>query len=234
MVFDSFDRKLKKSYGMLNPVLKEQIFSHGENEYLYVGNILHKLFPNKDIFKLIQIYASVYSYFKMEASNSAKTYYYARGKAKNTLSDDETVTLIALIILNLSDSKASISDLMTAIEKYKAVVNNYIDTVIAISRNIERFNTQEKEVGTMQNPILVDGIKGVRRYIDNLDFKTCSKIKCAKSQTLYLTDDVTNISYSINEYIILDAETDMEFTKLWFNIYGTTNCKYTPEGINHK
>ena len=32
MVFDSFDRKLKKSYGMLNPVLKEQIFWLNRND----------------------------------------------------------------------------------------------------------------------------------------------------------------------------------------------------------
>ena len=59
MFFNSLKTKLKKSYSTLNKELQPKVFPKGEPEYIYIGTVLNVLFKKSDIFKLIQIYASV-------------------------------------------------------------------------------------------------------------------------------------------------------------------------------
>ena len=39
MLFNSLNKKLKKSYGVINPELGKMVFPNGEAEYIYVGTI---------------------------------------------------------------------------------------------------------------------------------------------------------------------------------------------------
>ena len=64
MFFNSLNKKLKKSYSVVNPEIGKLIFPNGEAEYIYVGTMLDTLFSKRDVFELIKIYASVYSYYK--------------------------------------------------------------------------------------------------------------------------------------------------------------------------
>ena len=233
MFFNTLERKLNKLYGTLNPKFKNQVFPNGEQEFVYVGKFLNLLFNNRDVFNLIQIYASVYTYYSIETANAAKTYFYAREKTRGILSDDETVTLLALVSLNMVATKMHIPDPMVTLEEYKSFINSYIDTVIGISKNLKIFATKDSDVGTTENPILVDGVKGIRTYLESIDFNVES-IKYDKSQTLYLTDNETQISYAIDEYTVTDTTTGVELVKLWFNIYGTENCQFAPDGLKFK
>ena len=77
MLFNSLNKKLKKSYSVINPELGKMVFPNGEAEYIYVGTILNNLFKNNNVFDLIKIYASVYTYYKSTLGNTYKTFIYA-------------------------------------------------------------------------------------------------------------------------------------------------------------
>ena len=122
MFFNSFDRKLKKSYGVLNPMFKDKIFPMGEKEYLYVGMTIKAYFGENKTFPLIQTYASVYTYFGLEGGNIATTYDYARRKCTGMLNDDETALFVAIVVFNASAPKDSSMNPIDEIQKYKKIV----------------------------------------------------------------------------------------------------------------
>lgn len=233
MFFNSLNKKLKKMYTGLNPAFKNEIFPNGEKEFVYVGTMIDALFKGRDITKVIQIYASAYTYYGLEMGNASKTYVYVNKKATGILDSEETATLVGLVMLNKTSAKNFDINPIEEVNKYKGYVTQYLDTVINISKNKEIFATKKEEAGTVDNPILVDGIKGAHEYIESIDFKT-DEIKYWKSTSLSLTDNATQIEYIIDEYTIMNSETETEITKLWFNIYGTGNCDIAPEGYKFK
>ena len=64
MFFNSLNRKLKKSYSVVNPEIGRMVFPNGEAEYIYVGTFLNTLFSKRDVFELLKVYVSVYTYRK--------------------------------------------------------------------------------------------------------------------------------------------------------------------------
>ena len=110
---------LEKSYDELNQSYKFRVFANGKSEYIYVGTTLNILFKKKDIFELIQIYASVYMYYKLEMGNSAKTLAYAKKKAMGILTEDECKTLVGLVMLNTTSNKSAISNPIAKVYEYK-------------------------------------------------------------------------------------------------------------------
>lgn len=129
-------RNLQKSYSTLNKELQHKVFPHGEPEYIYVGTILNALFKEADLFKLIQIYASVYTYYKLEMGNSYTTFVYTKKKAAGILTDYESKTLIALVMLNTTSNKTAISDPVSQIDVYRRFVIEYISFHPLLSRII--------------------------------------------------------------------------------------------------
>ena len=234
MFFNSFKSKLKKSYTAINPELQRLVFPYGEQEYIYVGTILNTLFKKQDIFKLIQIYASVYTYYKSQMGNAARTYEYARKKTAGLLSDVETKNLIALVMLNLTSNKATISDPIEKVREYTRFVNNYLETVEGIKKNAWRFKTEPISAGTANSPILVDGICGIHEYIKALRIPGVEKIAFERTSTLHLTDQIAKVNFSIDEYTITNARTGEKIAALWFNMYGTENTTVQPACFSDK
>ena len=191
------------------------------------------IFKGCDLTKVLQIYASVYTYYGLEMGNAAKTYVYANKKAPGILNNEETATLVGLVMLNKTSAKNFDVNPIEVVNQYKGYVTKYLDTVIAISQNKEIFATKKSGAGTVNNPILVDGIKGVHDYILSVDFNI-RDVEFWKSTSLSLTDNETQIDYVIDEYTIKDSETEEEIAKLWFNIYGSEICKFAPEGYKFK
>ena len=230
MFFNSLDKKLKKSFGMLNPVLRDQVFPNGEKEFVYVGTMLNFLFKGREITQLILIY----TYYSLEMGNAYKTYEYAIKKTENLLDRDDTITLIGLVMLNKTSVKNFNANPVEEVNRYKGYAKEYIDTVTTINQNKEKFATKKENVGAVNNPILVDGIKGAHKYIESIDFASVNEVKYWKSTSLSLTDDETKIDYIIDEYTIVDEKTKEEIAKLWFNIYGIESCVIAPEHLKFK
>lgn len=234
MFFNSFKSKLKKSYTAINPELQRLVFPYGEQEYIYVGTILNTLFKKKDIFKLIQIYASVYTYYKSMMGNAARTYEYAKKKTAGILSDVETKNLIALVMLNLTSNKATISDPVEKVREYTRFINNYLETVEGIKKNAWRFKTAPISAGTTNSPILVDGICGIHEYIKALKIPGVEKVSFARTSTLHLTDQIAKVDFAIDEYTLTNERTGEKIAALWFNMYGTENTDVQPACFSDK
>ena len=234
MFFNSLKTKLKKSYSTLNKELQPKVFPKGEPEYIYVGTVLNVLFKKRDVFKLIQIYASVYTYYKLEMGNSYTTFIYTQKKAAGLLSAYECKTMIALVMLNTTSNKSAISDPIAQVEVYRNFVQEYIDTVEGIKKNPGRFETKRISAGEMDSPILVAGITGVHKYIKALKVPGVESIAFGRTSALHLTDTRCNVSYSIDEYTLINDDTEEEIAKLWFNIYGTENTAVLPVCFSDK
>ena len=168
MFFNSLNRKLKKSYSVVNPEIGRMVFPNGEAEYIYVGTILNSLFSKRDVFELLKVYVSVYTYYKSTMGNTAKTYSYAKKKASGMLIDSEVKNLIALVMFNLTASKVGISDPVAAVLQYRGFVDSYLETVEGIQKNAWRFKPDTVDAGTVNSPLLVDGVCGVYDYINAL------------------------------------------------------------------
>lgn len=234
MFFNSLNRKLKKSYSVINPEIGRLVFPQGEAEYIYVGTMLNALFSKRDVFELIKIYASVYSYYQSTMGNTAKTYTYTQKKAGNMLSDYESKNLIAFVMLNLTTSKASISDPVAAVRQYRRYVDSYLQTVKGIKDHEWRFKPDTVDAGTQNSPLLVDGVCGVRDYIESLDIPGVDKITYEKTSSLYLTEESYGIDYAIDEYTLYNAASSTEIARLWFNIYGTETTDIQPACFSGK
>ena len=245
MFFNSLNRKLKKIYRSLNPQLKDYVFPRGEKEFVYVGNMLDIKFSGKDLVRLIQIYASVYTYYGSTLGNAYDTFRFAKKKTTGVLTDDQTLTLIGIVSVSTVASKVRIEDPVAAVDEYKGYAKNYINTVNAIANHPDVFATKKIGVGSRDNPILVAGVQGVREYIESLDCSVytfgLASVKYSKTSTVYLTHKATGISYAIDEYTLeldngaikLGADV-AEIQKLWFNIYGTENCPISPATLHFK
>lgn len=234
MFFNSLNRKLKKSYSVVSPEVSRKVFPKGEDEYIYVGTILNTLFKNRDVFELLKVYVAVYVYYKTTMGNTAKTYSYANKKTSATLTDDEVKTLIALVMFNLNASKAGISDPIDAVRQYRGFVDSYLKTVSGIQKNAWRFNTDTVNAGTVNSPLLVDGVCGVRDYIKALKIPGVEEITYKRNSSLHLTDENCGVSYAIDEYKLYNAKDSSEIATLWFNIYGTENTEIQPACFSDK
>lgn len=234
MFFNSLNKKLKKSYSVVNPEIGKLIFPNGEAEYIYVGTMLDTLFSKRDVFELIKIYASVYSYYQSTMGNTAKTYTYAKKKAGSMLSDGEIKNFVAFVMFNLTASKAGVSDPVAAVRQYRGFVDSYLQTVDGIKKNEWRFKPDTVNAGTAQSPLLVDGVCGVRDYIEALNVPGVEKITYTRTSSLHLTEESCGVSYAIDEYTLYNAANSTEIAKLWFNIYGTENTDVQPACFSSK
>ena len=234
MFFNSLKSKLKKSYTALNPEIGRMIFPNGESEYIYVGTMLNTLFNKRNVFELIKIYASVYSYYQSTVGNAAKSYSYAKKKATSILNDGEIKNLLALIMLNLTAQKANISDPISAIRQYRDFIDSYLQTVEVIKQNEWRFKPNSVDAGTASSPLLVAGIDGVHDYINTLSIPDVEKITFKRTSSLHLTDEICKVDYAIDEYTLYNAKNSAEIAKLWFNIYGTENTTILPACLSIK
>ena len=234
MFFNSLNKKLKKSYNVINPEIGRLVFPNGEAEYIYVGTMLDALFSKRDVFELIRIYASVYSYYQSTMGNTAKTYMYAKKKAGNILSDREVKNFVAFVMFNLTTSKAGRADPVAAVRQYRGFVDSYLQTVDGIKKNEWRFKPNTVNAGTAQSPLLVDGVCGVRDYIETLNVPGVEKITYERTSSLYLTDESCGVNYAIDEYTLYNEANSTEIAKLWFNIYGTENTDVQPACFSSK
>lgn len=225
---DSAKMWLEKSFGSLNKNAQHKVFPNGKSEYVYVGTVLNTLFRDKDLIKLIQIYASVYTYYKLEMGNSAKSFMYARKKAGGVLTDDECKMLIGFVMLNSTSNHTTIADPVTRVYEYKEHVESYLSTVEGIQKNYSRFMTKPTAAGSMGNPILVAGICGVHKYVETLNIPGVERVKLNRTSSVCLTDEYSNISYEIDEYTLTDPSDGNTVATLWFNIYGTENTNVLP------
>lgn len=235
MFFNSLDRTLKKMYRSLNPQLKDYVFPRGEKEFMYVGTMLDLKIPGKELVKLIQIYASVYTYYGSTSGNAHDTYRYAKKKTLGFLTDDQTLTLLGIVSVSTVASRVKIADPVAAVDEYKGYAKDYINKVDAIAAHPDVFETKKGGVGKQENPILVAGVQGVREYIESLDCSAytfgLTSVKFSKTSTVHLTHSATGISYAIDEYTLWLEAGGTEIQKLWFNIYGTANCPLSPAGL---
>ena len=223
------NKELKQSYAVINRDIQRQVFPNGEQEYIYLGTILNYLFKNHDVIRLIQIYASVYVFYKMEMGNAAKTYFYAKRKTSSTLSDDECKTLVGLVMFNATADKKNVSDPVAGGDEYTGYLVSYLNTVEGIKANHSLFDTRAESAGTVSNPILVDGVAGVQKYIGGLKIAGVDKISYERTSTLHLTDNQCGVSYAIDEYTLTDSISGNHIGSLWFNIYGTENTLVQPD-----
>lgn len=232
--FNSLNKKLKKSYSVINPEVGKMVFPNGEPEYIYVGTMLNTLLSNRDVFDMMKIYVSVYVYYQSTMGNTAKTYLYAKKKAEGTLLDGEIKNIIALAMFNITASKADVSDPVAAIRQYRGFVDSYLNTVESIKKYQWRFETKPVNAGTVDSPILVDGVCGVRDYISSISIPSVEKITYERTSVLHLTNEDCGVNYAIDEYTLYNAKNSSEIAKLWFNIYGTENTDVQPACFSGK
>ena len=67
--------------------------------------------------------------------------------------------------------KAGISDLVAALRQYRGFVDSYLQTVEGIKKNEWRFKSKTVDAGTVNSPLLVDGLSDefLREFIENTD-----------------------------------------------------------------
>lgn len=223
MFFDLYKIKLKKLYREgINYEITDIVFKHGENEFIFVGKILKDFFPENDIVEMIRFYCMGYSFYRTESGNCYTTYNFL--SRKNQLDDEEIYTLLAIIMLmniiqnfdyNYFESKAI---------EFKQIAKDSVNTVVQIDNNIEKFSTKSNDkAGTMDNPLLVAGCKGVREYFESLKAKYNIDFDYDRTGTVYLTDEELDIHYAIDEYSLTDVDSKEVLLKIWINIYGVSN-----------
>lgn len=237
MFFNSFERKMKKMFKSLNPAFKYQIFPRGENEFIYVARLLEYKFPKRDIVELIKLYASVYTYFLGQQGNAFKTFAYTERRAKGILNESEVITMIALASFNIINAKSNSingKDLMDSIEISRMHIVSYLNNVMTISKNSEYFLTRNSNVGSISNPVLVNGIGGVNSYIESIDFPNADKVDYERTKTMYFHIDEIDFDYAIDEYTVKNVRTGEVIAELWFNIYGAQDCKFPPDNFSFK
>lgn len=232
--FNSLNKKLKKSYSVINPEVGRMVFPNGEPEYIYVGTMLNTLLSNRDVFDMMKIYVSVYVYYQSTMGNTAKTYLYAKKKTESNLLDGEIKNIIALAMFNITASKANVSDPVAAVRQYRGFVDSYLNTVESIKKYEWHFKPNPVNAGTVDSPLLVDGVCGVRDYIGNLSVPGVEKITYERTSVLHLTDEDYDVSYAIDEYTLYNSKDSSEIAKLWFNIYGTENTDVQPACFSGK
>lgn len=188
--------------------------------------MLYNIFRKKfELQELIQLYASTHTYHVLEKGNSYKTFNYLKNK-NSKLNNDDIISLIALVTFNYTSNIDSNVNYREQLFTRKGYVKGYIDTVNAIEKNKSIFATKNNnQIGTDSNPILVAGIAGIQKYLDD---SGCNAVIKDTTVALSLTDKTTDISYCIDEYIITVNETDI---KLWFNIYGVENTNLYPKEL---
>ena len=150
------------------------------------------------------------------------------------LLEGEVKNLIALVMFNLTASKAGISDPVAAVRQYRGFVDSYIETVEGIQKNARRFKPDTVDAGTVNSPLLVDGVCGVRDYINALKIPGVEEITYKRNSSLHLTDENCRVSYAIDEYKLYNAKDSSEIATLWFNIYGTENTDVQPACFSDK
>lgn len=67
--------------------------------------------------------------------------------------------------------KAGISDPVAAVRQYRGFVDSYLQTVEGIKKNEWRFKSKTVDAGTVNSPLLVDGLfdEFLREFIENTD-----------------------------------------------------------------
>lgn len=232
MFFNSLEKRLKKSYAVLNPIAKQTIFPNGEAEYIFVGTLLDSAFRSHELTELMPIYASVSSFYKMSLGNCYTTYNYAKKKMPN-FSNDEIYEMISISIITTSDNKNFKDNPLEQLKTMKGIVNSQIKTYIVISENMDVFETKDNDdIGKTNNPLLLAGRKGVEQYFNSLVSEiTNSKINYNRTSSIYLTDDKTNLDYAIDEYSLVDVDSNKEVAKVWVNMYGIENTSLCLKGF---
>ena len=195
MFFNSINKQLRKMYQNINPQLKDKVFPNGENEFVFVGTMLNQIFQKKfSLQELIQLYASTHTYHILEKGNSYKTYNYLKNK-NNNLNNDDIFSLIALVTLIYSNNNYK-NNSREKLFEHKSYAQNYVDIVNGIEKNKHIFATKNNdEIGTSSNPIMVSGITGIQKYLDD---SGCNAIIKNSIVALSLTDTSTNITYCID------------------------------------
>ena len=181
MFFNSFKSKMKKTYKTLNVGLKDKVFPNGEAEFIYVTEILNMQYSNSNLKELISAYSSIYVYSALEKGNYYGILKYAKKKMPN-YSDDDIVTMIALVVLNQSQNKNFQKPLLEQLNKFKESIKAEISTFIAIEQHPEIFETKNDDnVGEIDNPILLPGLSGVEKYFSNIVNKDGKPINYKRS-----------------------------------------------------
>ena len=67
--------------------------------------------------------------------------------------------------------KAGISDPVAAVRQYSGFVDSYLQTIEGIKKNEWRFKSKTVDAGTVNSPLLVDGLfdEFLREFIENTD-----------------------------------------------------------------
>ena len=233
MFFNSFKSKMKKTYKTLNVSLKDKVFPNGEAEFIYVTEILNMQYSNSNLKELISAYGSIYVYSALEKGNYYGILKYAKKKMPD-YSDDDIVTMIALVVLNQSQNKNFQKPLLEQLNKFKESIKAEISTFIAIEQHPEIFETKNDDnIGDIDNPILLPGLSGVEKYFSNIVSKDGKPINYKRSGCTYYTDSTTNIDYAIDQYTI-STEDGKKICDIFVNEYGTEICNLCPKELKFK
>ena len=234
MFFDSFKKDMKNVWKNYDPEIRDAIFPNGEAEFLYVTNALRVLFKNRDIQSLISIYSAVYSFTIMERGNTMAIRLFAKRNMRE-YNEDEIVTMIALVMLNQTPNKNFNSNIVDQLEIIKNGIAHETLTQMGVKNHIDVFSTKDNgKVGTSDNPILVSGVSGVEKYLNNILTDSGDEIEYKRESCLYKTEPTTNIHYAVEEYHITNKRTREDLGVLIFNEYGSSICDICPNGFKFK
>lgn len=234
MFFDSFNRRMKKAYYVLDSTTKEIVFPKGEIEFMYVATLLNNNFQNRELATLFPMYGSIKAYVLMEKGNLNYIYEHSK-KIMNGFSEKEIFTMIAIATLTILPS-ISLNDISNnMLDQMKMSIKAELNTILQISEHLDIFGTKNNDkIGTIDNPILLPGISGVEKYFDNLVTSDDKEIEFKRDSCMYLTDSKTNINYALDEYKIYYKGTKNKICSIFVNEYGTTQCEYYPKGFKRK
>ncbi len=233
-LFNSFNKTMKKAYSVLNPEARDAIFPKGEDEFLYVTTLLKNNLKGRDISDLIGKYASIKTFAALEKGN----YYYIADYSKRKMpnySDDEVYTVIAIAMSTMLPNLSFNPMPIYAMDKCKNSVVSELDTILKIKNHPEIFDTKDDDnVGTGDNPILLPGLSGVKKYFESLVTKDGKEVSYKRSACFYLTDKATGINYALDQYDVYIKDTHEKICSIFINEYGTDLCKFCPKGFKFK
>jgi hypothetical protein len=212
-------------------VLSGLIFTHGEQEFIFVAHELIKGFPTEEFDLILQFYVKTNIKFKLEKGNCYHTFMHASAeKRRGNLTYEQVFSLLG-IIYAVSLGFNPQGQPLLSIEQSKQFVARQVNQVFIIEDYPDYFQTKDNDkVGTKDNPLLLAGVKGVDDYFKALRTIAGDTLSYNRNRSLHLTWEAHDILYSLDVYELTNEVTGQLLGEVWVNIYGIDNCVLCPPG----
>lgn len=227
-------RKVDEIYENVYSGEESAVFTSDKTAFCFAGKMLHSIFPKRELNDLLAKYAAAYKVYADFGGNVYSTFNYMKSNFKD-FSENELYSMLALIMLNIDGIEQNEDCSIERIAPFERSARATVKCVETIAAHDEIFGMREDKVlGANDNPIFVEGTKGISDYLNSIVGEDGTEVSCLYKGTAYIKDEKLDIAYELSKYSVRDAETKIEICTLWFNPYGMKNCDKCIDGFVFK